>query len=520
MEERLDIQEGVTSSTSTLDSTAKDTEYNTLDVELSLIRFDKNNPRSESEEKILEDPQFQQLCESIKEHGVLTPLIIRNDGTGFVLIDGERRLRASLYVKRVTAPAIIVQTDISGRILAYQVHMLRKDWSKINEIKSVKIIVDDIIKDNPEINDADLKKKLKEITNALDAHIDDWLILLKYNDEIIKKVIDDKFPMSHLIRNERDFLNKIKSKYPSILIKLPENKIREILALKAEQKLLGKTRYLMDVFKDVFEIEQKTDEIKDFLLQFLETDACDIKDTYANIHNLFIQIKEESADKGKEETKAKTTQESSTGKDKPEQPKNRKKEPKTEKTKDEISESSGKKGIFEYKSISISPKEFKKINDIRPKFESIGSSFSNEEFEYVSEALYCLETHCFKASTLMIWSTGISRILSYIEKDLLDFNTSCDTMKNKKSVYRYLVPSFKTNATSIEELRLCSNDMQLISFMFFKNFINDTEFKKLKANYDYRCGCAHPTLLTLSPNEIITIFENVYTLILNNQKMK
>jgi len=42
----------------------------------------------------------------------------------------------------------------------------------------------------------------------------------------------------------------------------------------------------------------------------------------------------------------------------------------------------------------------------------------------------------------------------------------------------------------------------------------------LKAHYDTRNDCAHPTSLKLSMSEVIVIFENMYKLILDNPKLK
>ena len=178
------------------------------------------------------------------------------------------------------------------------------------------------------------------------------------------------------------------------------------------------------------------------------------------------------------------------------------------------------KDIFGYKKIRVTRKQLTSIDDIRSNFETIGSSFSAEEREYIAEALFCLERHCFKAATLMIWASGISRILNYISKNLSDFNkATLDMATNPKSGYKYYAKSFQKNAQSIEDIRVNSNDRQVVSYLLYKKFITETECKKLFADYSTRCDCAHPTDIMISPNQAITIFENVYDLILNNSKI-
>jgi len=132
-------------------SLEKDTKY----VQLSKISFDVNNPRGEKEHQIVSDPEFQKLISSIKAHGILEPLIVKKDPTKaehFTLIDGERRLRAARKVSEAdkngdsTVPVLIAKDEADGRILAYQVHMLRKNWNKASETKSIKSIISDIPK--------------------------------------------------------------------------------------------------------------------------------------------------------------------------------------------------------------------------------------------------------------------------------------------------------------------------------------------------------------------------------------
>jgi ParB family chromosome partitioning protein len=491
--------------------------YQTKDVEILKIKFDSSNPRSESEEKILGDPQFKNLRESIKTHGIITPLIIKRDDSGYILIDGERRLRAAILEQLNKTRALIVDSDINGRILAYQIHMLRKQWEKINEIKSLKVIIEDIKKEKPDINDSDLKKQIQNITNASMNHINDWLILLKYNDGIIEKVINEKFPMSHLIRIEKDMINKIKSKYSNILKKISEQKLRETLAQKAEKKLLGPTRYLMDNFKEVFDQKEKKDKIETLLLQFLTQKNIDIQEIHQKIMDLF-KVKESVIPDQKILGQEKIiTAHPSIIMDKSKSSIDNTASPQP-KIPDGL-EQSITKPQTEHKPLKIPPKIIKSTKDIKQRFEKVGKSFTHEEFAYVCEALECMEHNCNKAAVLMIWATAVSRIISFVEKNLTDFNISCNAMKSKR-YFKDLAKHFQFNVPSIDDLKLNSNDRQLLCYLLEKKIISEPNFKKLKGIYETRCSCAHPTDLVLSTNEIIPIFDNILTIIMTNHHLK
>ncbi|MGD2094069.1 MAG: ParB/RepB/Spo0J family partition protein, partial [Phycisphaerales bacterium] len=169
------------------------------------IDFDPHNPRGETEKQIISDKDFKRLVVSVKEFGVLEPIIVRKDGRNkksHILVDGERRWRASLKANLSEVPALVAKDEINGRILAYQVHKLRKDWSKATETKSIKKIIDEIRDAHPnvDISEKDLKKKIREITNSPADEIRDIMYLIRYDDDIIEKVIEEKtkLRMSHL----------------------------------------------------------------------------------------------------------------------------------------------------------------------------------------------------------------------------------------------------------------------------------------------------------------------------------
>ncbi len=77
-------------------------------IEIDLINIISNpfQPR-----KTFSDEGLAELAASIREFGVIQPLIVRRTETGYELIAGERRLRASVLAGRVSAPCIVRQSD-------------------------------------------------------------------------------------------------------------------------------------------------------------------------------------------------------------------------------------------------------------------------------------------------------------------------------------------------------------------------------------------------------------------------
>ena len=73
-----------------------------LEVQLSDIKPNPDQPRVNFDSQAL-----KQLSESIKEHGVIQPVILKPASDGFTLVAGERRVRASILANKKTIPAIV-----------------------------------------------------------------------------------------------------------------------------------------------------------------------------------------------------------------------------------------------------------------------------------------------------------------------------------------------------------------------------------------------------------------------------
>ena len=75
-------------------------------VDIATIRPNPFQPRREFSEA-----ELAELAASIREHGVLQPIVVRPEGEGFQVIAGERRLRACQHVGLATVPAIVRDAD-------------------------------------------------------------------------------------------------------------------------------------------------------------------------------------------------------------------------------------------------------------------------------------------------------------------------------------------------------------------------------------------------------------------------
>lgn len=451
-------------------------------VEPKKIRFNPNNPRGEKEHQIVSDPLFEKLKNSIAKFGVLEPIVVKKTSQksdDFILIDGERRLRAAKKDRTKVIPVLIAKNDADGRILAYQIHMLRKNWGKVAETKSIKAIISDIKQKKPQISEKELIKDLKNITAHTDSEISDLLKILKYDDDIIKKVLEGKLDMSYLIQNEASFINPLRRKYSKLLSELGEDNIRKLMIEKAEKGKLHNTRFLMDKFKLFFK-EEVSESNKKRIRSFINNTSLSGKD--------FLKECGLNVDrKGKSRNKKKIKREAN-----------------------------------QRKKICLTKTQETKLSDLRKKFEGIGKKLQNNELEYIREALECVENKCNKASVVMLWGALMDRLLIYLEQNFNDFKKECSKIDISKKPYKYYKDKIKffcnDKCTSIDDLKTGA-DMPIIIWFLHMKIIDMPQFNKLKGINDTRNDCAHPTSITLTVNEAIASFCNCFDIIFNNGKI-
>src|SRR5215217_3953127 len=94
------------------------------------------NPRSE-----FADEQMAELVESVRRHGIITPLTLAPDGDGFVIVAGERRYRAAKQAKLKEVPAQVRDGDGDALTLAVAENVIRADLSPVEEARAYERLV-------------------------------------------------------------------------------------------------------------------------------------------------------------------------------------------------------------------------------------------------------------------------------------------------------------------------------------------------------------------------------------------
>src|SRR5215218_5052781 len=101
---------------------------------VQMVPLEQIGPTPLQPRSVFRDENLQELVDSIKEHGIIQPLIVRRRGDSFELIAGERRWRAAQRAGLAEAPLIIREaSDQEVLELALIENLQREDLNPIEE---------------------------------------------------------------------------------------------------------------------------------------------------------------------------------------------------------------------------------------------------------------------------------------------------------------------------------------------------------------------------------------------------
>ncbi len=114
-----------------------------MNKEVVMVRISDIIPNRFQPRLTFDEEALNELANSIKEHGIIQPLILRDLGSKYEIIAGERRYKASQIAGLTEVPAIVgSMDDQTSAELALIENIQRKDLSAIEEAKSYKVILD------------------------------------------------------------------------------------------------------------------------------------------------------------------------------------------------------------------------------------------------------------------------------------------------------------------------------------------------------------------------------------------
>jgi len=225
-----------------------------LDIEISLIKPNPEQPRT-----VFNPEKLRELCESIKEHGVIQPVILKPAANGYILVAGERRVKACELAGMTTVPSIIREYNaIYLSELAILENLQREDLTSIEEAIAFERAIY-----NLKLTHEELGKKIGKsrvyVTNILGllnlpkTVIDDVnlgkismgharaLSKLKDNELCIRlrdKIIDDKLTVRDIEGVIRNINNKDNEKLiPQNILDKTKNTLKNLITSDIKYKI-------------------------------------------------------------------------------------------------------------------------------------------------------------------------------------------------------------------------------------------------------------------------------------------
>ena len=225
-------------------------------IDVDLIIPNPNQPRT-----VFDESKIEELGSSIKEYGLLQPINVTRDGSRYILIAGERRLRATKLIKQKKIKAIVINVDDSKLAkLALIENIQRADLNVVELAKSYNKLLTQFKLTHEELSKKVFKSR-SSITNTLR--------LLNLTQYVQDKLSDTTITLGHA----------------KIMIGLDEDQQKQIVDTIISQKLnVRDTEEIIKNFKNTQQIEPvKKKPIKTLDISCLDDIVDDLKNNNINI---------------------------------------------------------------------------------------------------------------------------------------------------------------------------------------------------------------------------------------------
>ncbi len=280
-----------------------------MDNEIVYLYLDDIIPNRFQPREMFDEKALKELAVSIKEHGVIQPIIVRKIGTKYEIIAGERRYKASTLAGLTKIPAVIRNLDDkeSSKVALIE-NLQRKDLTPIEEARTYQKILDI---DN--MTQEDLAKTMGKSQSAVSNKLRLLTLSNKIQDALLNEKISERHARSLLNledEKERDMLTDI-----IIDKRLSVKELDEMIRNKDTVPIVKESEKVVEEEKPKEEVVEEKEE-EDSFVKFNEQFRPEIKsdfddDKIADFNKILLDLvkekeaKEEHQEKVQEETRDK-----------------------------------------------------------------------------------------------------------------------------------------------------------------------------------------------------------------------
>lgn len=229
-----------------VETVLKDSPVGPKDVEIILI--DQITPNRNQPRKIFDPEKLAALESSIKEHGVIQPILITKEDVGYQIVAGERRWRAAKNIGLKSIPVVIKSlTDKEVAEIALIENLQREDLNDIEEGMAYQSLI-------KEFNFT--QEQVAHLVGKSRSYITNTMRLLKLDELTISALNDNKISGGH----GRTLLSISDLSLRKILLEQIINEglsVREVERLASKMTIEQKSKPLKVKSDDVLALEEK-----------------------------------------------------------------------------------------------------------------------------------------------------------------------------------------------------------------------------------------------------------------------
>lgn len=164
----------------------EEVEIQKADMEVSISKVE---PNPDQPRRNFDEDQLEELADSIKQHGIFQPILVKDVGSHYMIVAGERRWRAALKAGLTKVPVIV--RDYSEEeivVISLLENIQRADLNPIEEAQTYRKLIDRHNLKQDEVAEK-VSKSRTAVTNSLR--------LLKLSDEVQQMLIDSTITSGH-----------------------------------------------------------------------------------------------------------------------------------------------------------------------------------------------------------------------------------------------------------------------------------------------------------------------------------
>ena len=196
---------------------------NNMEKEILEVSLDDIIPNRFQPRLSFDEDELNELAKSIRQHGIIQPLVLRKVGNKYEIIAGERRYKASFIAGLTKVPAVIIDlNDNESAEVAIVENIQRKNLSALEEAKSYKKLLD-----RGYLTQEELAIKMGKTQGA----ISNKLRLLNLSEEVQDALLNNEI-------SERHARSLLKVENKEDQVELLRNIIRERLNVRDTDRLI------------------------------------------------------------------------------------------------------------------------------------------------------------------------------------------------------------------------------------------------------------------------------------------